>query len=92
MVESAVYLGTATQMVVRLAGDVPLTVLVPTRTRPSASGCPGAGARVRLAWSPEHMHLVAASGAPAQATTFATRNTGRIRFRPRHEQMREESK
>jgi spermidine/putrescine transport system ATP-binding protein len=64
LVESAVYLGTATQMVVKLAGDVPLTVLVPNADEDERQQLPGAGARVRLSWSPEHMHVVAATGAP----------------------------
>ena len=42
MVESSVYLGTSTQIVVELGGDVRMTVLYPTRARPSASGCPEA--------------------------------------------------
>src|SRR3712207_574454 len=54
VVESAVYLGTATQMIVRLAGDVPMTVLVPNVDEARRQQLPGAGARVRLAWSPEH--------------------------------------
>jgi ABC-type Fe3+/spermidine/putrescine transport system ATPase subunit len=66
LVESAVYLGTATQMVVKLAGDVPLTVLVPNTDEAERQRLPGAGARVRLSWSPDHMHVVAASGTPAQ--------------------------
>ena len=66
VVESAVYLGTATQMVVKLAGDVPLTVLVPNADEAERQRLPGAGARVRLSWSPEHMHVVAGDGTPAQ--------------------------
>jgi spermidine/putrescine transport system ATP-binding protein len=66
LVESAVYLGTATQMVVKLAGDVPLTVLVPNADEDERQQLPGAGARVRLSWSPDHMHLVATSAIPAQ--------------------------
>jgi spermidine/putrescine transport system ATP-binding protein len=62
-IESAVYLGTATQMVVKLAGDVPLTVLVPNTDEAERQRLPGAGARVRLSWAPEHMHLVMAGGA-----------------------------
>jgi spermidine/putrescine transport system ATP-binding protein len=64
VVESAVYLGTATQMVVRLAEDVRLTVLVPNADEAQRQNLPGAGARVRLAWAPEHMHVVSANGAP----------------------------
>src|SRR5687768_8949134 len=66
IVESAVYLGTATQMVVKLAGDVPLTVLVPNADEAERQRLPGAGARVRLSWAPENMHVVSASGAPSQ--------------------------
>jgi spermidine/putrescine transport system ATP-binding protein len=62
VVDSAVYLGTATQMVVKLAGDVPLTVLVPNADEAERQRLPGAGARVRLSWAPEHMHVVAANG------------------------------
>jgi len=63
VVESAVYLGTATQMVVKLAGDVPLTVLVPNTDEAERQRLPGAGARVRLSWAPQNMHLVSANGA-----------------------------
>jgi spermidine/putrescine transport system ATP-binding protein len=66
IVESAVYLGTATQMVVKLAGDVPLTVLVPNADEAQRQMLPGAGARVRLAWDPQHMHLVSGNGAPSE--------------------------
>jgi spermidine/putrescine transport system ATP-binding protein len=58
MVESSVYLGTATQIVVRLAGDVPMTVLVPNADEAERSRLPGGGANVRLTWAPEHIHLV----------------------------------
>jgi spermidine/putrescine transport system ATP-binding protein len=68
LVESAVYLGTATQMVVKLVGDVPLTVLVPNADEAERQRLPGAGARVRLWWSQEHMHVVAAGGAQPQAS------------------------
>jgi spermidine/putrescine transport system ATP-binding protein len=62
VVESAVYLGTATQMVVKLPGDVPLTVLIPNVDEAERQRLPGAGARVRLSWALEHMHVVSASG------------------------------
>jgi len=62
IVEAAVYLGTATQMIVKLSGDVPLTVLVPNADEAERQRLPGAGARVRLSWAPEHMHVVPASG------------------------------
>jgi spermidine/putrescine transport system ATP-binding protein len=57
-VESSVYLGTATQIVVRLAGDVPMTVLVPNADDAERNRLPGGGASVRLSWAPEHIHLV----------------------------------
>jgi spermidine/putrescine transport system ATP-binding protein len=60
IVEAAVYLGTATQMVVKLADGVPLTVLVPNVDEAQRQRLPGAGARVRLGWSSEHMHLIPA--------------------------------
>ncbi|MDQ2675726.1 MAG: ABC transporter ATP-binding protein [Actinomycetota bacterium] len=57
-VESSVYLGTATQIVVRLAGDVPMTVLVPNADDAERNSLPGGGADVRLSWAPGHIHLV----------------------------------
>ena len=49
------------------AGDVPLTVLVPNADEAAAPALPGAGARVRLAWAPEHMHVVPRDGAVRRA-------------------------
>jgi spermidine/putrescine transport system ATP-binding protein len=63
LVESSVYLGTSTQIVVRLEGDVPMTVLVPNADEAERGQLPGGGARVRLSWAPEHMHLVRESDA-----------------------------
>jgi spermidine/putrescine transport system ATP-binding protein len=63
VVESAVFLGTATQMIVKLAGDVRLTVLVPNADEAQRQSLPGAGARVRLSWAPENMHVVSGNGA-----------------------------
>ncbi|HEX2070147.1 MAG TPA: ABC transporter ATP-binding protein [Thermoleophilaceae bacterium] len=57
-VESSVYLGSATQIVVRLAGEVRMTVLVPNADESQRRRLPGGGARVRLSWSPEHIHVV----------------------------------
>ena len=66
-VESSIYLGTATQIVVRLAGDVPMTVLVPNADEAERGRLPGGGASVRLSWAPEHIHLVKESAAaPSQ--------------------------
>ena len=57
-VESSVYLGTATQIVVRLAGDVPMTVLVPNADEAERGRMPGGGANVHITWAPEHMHVI----------------------------------
>ena len=65
MVESSVYLGTATQIVVKLAGDVPMTVLVPNADEVERGQLPGGGVPVRLSWAPEHIHVVRESEAPA---------------------------
>ena len=61
-VESSVYLGTSTQIVVRLAGGVRMTVLVPNADEALRQRLPGGGARVRLSWAPEHIHVVRESG------------------------------
>jgi spermidine/putrescine transport system ATP-binding protein len=67
MVESSVYLGTATQIIVRLPGDVPMTVLVPNADEAERSRLPGGGVPVRLSWAPEHIHVVRESEAPPAA-------------------------
>jgi spermidine/putrescine transport system ATP-binding protein len=59
VVESSVYLGTATQIVVAVGGGVRMTVLVPNADEAERQGLPGGGARVALSWEPEHMHVVA---------------------------------
>jgi len=63
VIESSVYLGTATQLVVELRGGARMTVLVPNASEAERQRLPGGGARVRLAWTPEHIHLVRESGA-----------------------------
>jgi spermidine/putrescine transport system ATP-binding protein len=68
-VESSVFLGTATQLVVRLPGDVAITVLVPNADETERSRLPGGGAPVRLTWAPEHTHVVRESRAPEAAPT-----------------------
>jgi spermidine/putrescine transport system ATP-binding protein len=64
LVESSVFLGTSTQIVVRLPGEVPLTVLVPNASEAERAELPGGGAPVRLSWAPEHIHLVRESPDP----------------------------
>ena len=75
------YLGTTTQIVVRLHGDVPMTVLVPNADEAERQRLPGGGASVRLSWAPEHIHLVREStagpsgnGGPTQLVSEPTPN------------------
>jgi spermidine/putrescine transport system ATP-binding protein len=65
VVESSLYLGTATQIVVGLGDGVQVTVLVPNADEAARQRLPGGGARVALSWEPEHMHVVRDSPAAA---------------------------
>jgi spermidine/putrescine transport system ATP-binding protein len=65
MVESSIYLGTATQMIVDLGDEVKITVLCPNTSEAERQSLPGAGVRVALSWQPEHMHVVRESDMPA---------------------------
>ncbi len=58
IVESSLYLGTATQIAVDLGDGVRMTALVPNADEAERQRLPGGGARVALSWEPEHMHLV----------------------------------
>jgi spermidine/putrescine transport system ATP-binding protein len=58
VVESSVYLGTATQLVVGVGEGVRMTVLVPNADESLRQTLPGGGARVVLSWEPQHMHVV----------------------------------
>jgi spermidine/putrescine transport system ATP-binding protein len=69
VVESSLYLGTSTQIVVDLGDQVRMTVLFPNANEEARQGLPGGGARVRLSWAPEHMHLVRESPAPQDGAT-----------------------
>jgi spermidine/putrescine transport system ATP-binding protein len=66
VVESSLYLGTATQLVVDLGAEVRMTVLVPNADEAARQGLPGGGARVALSWQPEHMHMVRESLEPTR--------------------------
>jgi len=68
VVESSIYLGTTTQIVVDLGGDVHMTVLVPNASEAERQRLPGGGARVALSWEPEHMHLVRESPVPTSGS------------------------
>jgi spermidine/putrescine transport system ATP-binding protein len=63
-VESSLYLGTATQFVVRLADSTAMTVLVPNSDESARRRLPGAGDAVRLAWANEHIHIVREAEGP----------------------------
>ncbi len=63
IVESSLYLGTATQLGVDLGEAVRMTVLVPNASEAERRELPGAGVRVALSWEPEHMHVVRESAA-----------------------------
>jgi spermidine/putrescine transport system ATP-binding protein len=69
LVESSLYLGTSTQLIVRLPGDVRMTVLVPNTDEAERQRLPGGGANVKLSWIPDHMHVVkeSANGAAGRS-------------------------
>jgi spermidine/putrescine transport system ATP-binding protein len=69
VVESSVYLGTSTSIVVRLPDGVAMTVLVPNASEAERARLPGGGATVRLSWAPEHIHVVRESAAAAATGT-----------------------
>jgi spermidine/putrescine transport system ATP-binding protein len=58
VIESALYLGTATQVVVRLHDGTAMTVLVPNADEAARQRLPAPGSPVRLAWKSEHIHIV----------------------------------
>ena len=57
-VESSLYMGTATQVIVRLADDTRMTVLVPNTDEEARRQLPGAGDPARLTWSSDNIHMV----------------------------------
>jgi spermidine/putrescine transport system ATP-binding protein len=71
-VESSLYLGTSTQIVVEIGGDVRMTVLHPNASEAERQRLPGGGARVKLSWHPDHMHLVRESRAGSEAAAQET--------------------
>jgi spermidine/putrescine transport system ATP-binding protein len=66
VVESSLYLGTATQFVVRLPDGVAMTVLVPNADEVERERLPAAGVPVRLTWASEHTHVVREAEVAAQ--------------------------
>jgi spermidine/putrescine transport system ATP-binding protein len=75
LVESSLYLGTSTQLIVQLPGEVRMTVLVPNADEAERQRLPGGGAKVRLSWSPDHMHLVRESESNGAVPTQRTAET-----------------
>ncbi len=57
-VESSLYLGTATQMVVKLGDGTRMTVLVPNADAEARRDLPAAGDDAKLSWSDENIHIV----------------------------------
>jgi spermidine/putrescine transport system ATP-binding protein len=57
-VESSLYLGTATQVTVRLQDDTRMTVLIPNTDEEARRRLPAAGDSARLTWSAENIHIV----------------------------------
>jgi spermidine/putrescine transport system ATP-binding protein len=75
LVESSIYLGTSTQLIVQLPGDVRMTVLVPNADEAERQRLPGGGAKVKLSWAPEHMHVVRESETNGAVPTEGTGET-----------------
>jgi ABC-type Fe3+/spermidine/putrescine transport system ATPase subunit len=77
VVESSLYLGTATQAVVRLHDATAMTVLVPNTDEAARQRLPAPGSPVRLAWTTEHIHIVrdAVGGGPSAAEEPASQPT-----------------
>jgi spermidine/putrescine transport system ATP-binding protein len=57
-VESSLYLGTATQVIVKLVDGTRLTVLVPNTDEEARQRLPAAGEAARLTWSDTNIHMV----------------------------------
>jgi len=75
ILESSLYLGTSTQVVVRLPADLQMTVLVPNADEAARRRLPAAGEAVRLTWAEEHMHLVREPKADASGDDGSYSNT-----------------
>ena len=62
ILESSVYLGTATQLIARMPDGASLTALVPNVDDDARRRLPAPGQEIRLSWAPEHMHIVKEEG------------------------------
>jgi spermidine/putrescine transport system ATP-binding protein len=63
-VESSLYMGTATQMVVRLGDGTGMTVLIPNADIDERRNLPAPGEAARLTWTQENIHIVREAAAP----------------------------
>ena len=72
-VQSSAYLGTATQVIVRLAGGVTVTALLPNSEETGRESLPETGLGVRLSWASGHTHVVSevAQSQPDKQSTEA---------------------
>ena len=73
-VESSLYLGTATQVIVRLGDDTRLTVLVPNADESTRRRLPAAGEAARLTWGDDNIHMVRDSAAETAGTNEGTKH------------------
>jgi spermidine/putrescine transport system ATP-binding protein len=64
VLEASVYLGTATQLLVRLPDGSSLTALVPNVDEDARRRLPAPGEQIHLSWHPAHMHIVREEKAP----------------------------
>ncbi len=67
VLESSLYLGTATQVLVRLSDGTGMTVLVPNADEEQRRALPPPGSTVRIAWSQENIHMVKETQGDAMA-------------------------
>ena len=71
-VESSLYLGTATQVIVRLPDETRMTVLMPNTDEEARRRLPAAGDGARLTWSAGNIHMVKENPAqPAEPAASA---------------------
>ena len=76
-VESSLYLGTATQMVLLLGDGTRMTVLVPNADAEARHDLPGAGEAARLSWSSDNIHIVRDAVGPEDAPAAVTETSQR---------------